>query len=64
MQLFIELYLDLHLRVDFLDTGDMKLITAVIVIVALILPQFIEKKREKNRKAKRHAERLAEHNIC
>ncbi|MFJ7936035.1 ABC transporter permease [Sporosarcina sp. NPDC096371] len=53
--------LGLALRVDFLDTGDMKLITAVIVIVALILPQFVEKKREKNRKAKRHAERLTEH---
>ncbi|WP_318617192.1 ABC transporter permease subunit [Sporosarcina sp. YIM B06819] len=49
----------LALRVEFLDAGDMKLITAVIVILALILPQFIEKKREKNRKAKRHAERLA-----
>ena len=51
--------LGLALRVDFLDTGDMKLITAVIVIIALILPQFIEKRREKNRKAKRRAERLA-----
>ena len=39
----------------------MKLITAVIVICALILPQYFEKKREKNRKAKRHAERLAEY---
>lgn len=53
--------LGLALRVDFLDTGDMKLITAVIVIGALILPQFFEKKREKSRKAKRHAERLVEH---
>ncbi|MFJ8063718.1 ABC transporter permease [Psychrobacillus sp. NPDC096426] len=52
--------LGIALRVDFLDTGDMKLITAVIVICALILPQFFEKQREKNRKAKRHAERLAE----
>lgn len=49
----------LALRVEFLDPGDLKLITAVIVILALILPQFIEKKREKNRKANRHAERLA-----
>jgi len=53
--------LGLALRVDFLDTGDMKLITAVIVIGALILPQFFEKKREKSRKAKRHAERIIEH---
>ncbi|QFG00726.1 ABC transporter permease [Psychrobacillus glaciei] len=52
--------LGLALRVDFLDTGDMKIITAVIVIGALILPQFFEKKREKSRKAKRHAERLVE----
>jgi len=52
--------LALAFRVEFLDTGDMKLITAVIVICALIFPQLLEKKREKNRKAKRHAERLAE----
>ncbi|WP_342509714.1 ABC transporter permease [Sporosarcina sp. FSL K6-2383] len=49
----------LALRVEFLDAGDLKLITALIVILALVLPQFIEKKREKNRKEKRHAERLA-----
>ncbi|KQL33619.1 ABC transporter permease [Psychrobacillus sp. FJAT-21963] len=53
--------LGLALRVDLLDTGDMKLITAVIVICALILPQYFEKRREKNRKAKRHAERQMEH---
>ncbi|WP_438311866.1 ABC transporter permease [Sporosarcina sp. FA9] len=52
--------LGLALRVKFLDTGDMKLITAVIVIAALILPQYFEKRREKKRKARRHAERLAE----
>ncbi|MHA6260816.1 ABC transporter permease [Sporosarcina sp. CAU 1771] len=52
--------LGLALRVKFLDAGDMKLITAVIVICALILPQVIDKKREKKRKAKRHAERLEE----
>lgn len=51
--------LGLALRFDFLDTGDMKLITAVIVVLALIVPQFIEKKREKNRKARRHAARIA-----
>ena len=51
--------LGLALRVPFLDTGDMKLITAVIVICALILPQYFEKNREKRRKAKRHAERFA-----
>ena len=36
--------LALALRVDFLDTGDMKLITASIVICALVLPQYFEKK--------------------
>lgn len=51
--------LALALRVKILDTGDMKLITAIIVIVALILPQILEKRREKLRKAKRHAERLS-----
>jgi putative ABC transport system permease protein len=54
--------LGLALRVDFLDTGDMKMITAAIVIAALVLPQFIDKRREKARKAKRHAERLSARN--
>lgn len=49
--------LALALRVELLDTGDMKLITAVIVIGALVLPQYFDKRREKSRKAKRHAER-------
>jgi len=48
--------LALALRVDFLDSGDMKLITAIIVILALILPQFINKRKERKRKAKRAAE--------
>jgi len=51
--------LGLALRVKILDTGDMKLITAVIVILALIIPQMIEKRRESTRKAKRHAVRMA-----
>lgn len=55
--------LGLALRVEFLDTGDMKLITAVIVICALIFPQFIDKRREKKRKAKRQAERSSQINI-
>ncbi|PIC87727.1 ABC transporter permease [Sporosarcina sp. P20a] len=49
----------LSLRVKILDSGDMKLITAVIVIAALIIPQILEKRREKSRKAKRQAERMA-----
>ena len=40
--------LALALRVDFLDSGDMKLITAIIVILALILPQFINKSKNVN----------------
>lgn len=38
------------LQVEFLETGDMKLITAVIVIFALIMPKIIETQREKKRK--------------
>lgn len=53
------LILGLALRIGILDTGDMKLITAVIVILALIIPQFFEKRREKKRKAKRYADRMA-----
>jgi len=49
----------LALRVEFLDTGDMKLITAVIVILALVVPQILDKRKEKKRKAKRMAERHA-----
>lgn len=48
----------LALRVEFLDAGDMKLITAVIVILALVIPNIIDNQREKRRKARRHAERM------
>ncbi|ARJ40136.1 ABC transporter permease [Sporosarcina sp. P21c] len=51
--------LGLSLKVKILDSGDMKLITAVIVIAALIIPQILEKRREKVRKAKRQSERMA-----
>lgn len=50
----------LALRVEFLDTGDMKLITAVIVILALVVPQMLDKRRNKKRKAKRLEERMQE----
>lgn len=43
----------LALQVKFLDTGDMKLITAIIVIFALIIPKLIDKQKQKKRKAKR-----------
>lgn len=45
----------LALRVDFLETGDMKLITAIIVIFALVGPRFIQIRKEKKRRLqKRH----------
>ncbi|MFL6562180.1 MAG: ABC transporter permease, partial [Bacillus sp. (in: firmicutes)] len=47
----------LALRVDFLDPGDMKLITALIVIIALTAPKIIEGTKEKKRKARRRSER-------
>lgn len=56
--------LGLALRIDFLDTGDTKLITAVIVICALILPQYFEKRRERKRKVRRRIERIAEGASC
>ncbi|WP_044748784.1 ABC transporter permease [Bacillus alveayuensis] len=40
----------LALRVQFFETGDVKLITAFIVIAALIFPQFIASQNEKRRK--------------
>jgi putative ABC transport system permease protein len=48
----------LALRVEFLDPGDMKLITAVIVIIALTAPKIIDGSKEKKRKAKRKSERM------
>ncbi|MFC4322291.1 ABC transporter permease [Litchfieldia salsa] len=47
------------LRVDFLETGDVKLITALIVIAALVLPKFIDRQKEKKRKNIRIKERAA-----
>ncbi|THE13682.1 ABC transporter permease [Bacillus timonensis] len=43
----------LALRVEFLQPGDMKLITAIIVIIALVLPKILEGTKEKSRRAKR-----------
>ncbi|WP_042470689.1 ABC transporter permease [Bacillus ndiopicus] len=45
------------LRIDWLDTGDMKLITAVIVILALVIPQVLNKRKQQKSKAKRLAEK-------
>jgi putative tryptophan/tyrosine transport system permease protein len=43
----------LALRVDFLQTGDMKMITAFIVICALVLPKLWAQIKEKSTKKKR-----------
>ncbi|MFJ8263159.1 ABC transporter permease [Rummeliibacillus sp. NPDC094406] len=51
--------LALALQVEFLDTGDMKLITAVIVVISLVVPTLRAKQKEKSRIAKRRAERAA-----
>ncbi len=48
----------LALRVEFFDPGDVKLITAIIVIVALTAPKLIEYSKENKRKARRKAERV------
>ena len=41
------------LRVEFLETGDMKLITAIIVIIALVLPKINDSRKEKQRRKSR-----------
>jgi len=46
----------LALRVDFLEASDMKLITAVIVIIALVVPTFRRAAAEKSAARKRSAE--------
>jgi putative ABC transport system permease protein len=51
----------LALRVEFLETGDLKLITAIIVVLALIVPKIIDRQREKRRKKHKRA-RLAQQN--
>lgn len=45
----------LALRVEFLDTGDMKLITAVLVILALVAPKILQAQREKKRRLQKRA---------
>lgn len=47
------LIVTMALRVEFLETGDMKLITAIIVIFALILPKINASRKERQRKKKR-----------
>ncbi|WP_066368686.1 ABC transporter permease [Neobacillus fumarioli] len=48
----------LALRAEFLQPGDMKLITAVIVIIALTAPKVFERTKDRKRKARRKAEKL------
>jgi putative ABC transport system permease protein len=45
----------LALRIEFFEPGDLKLITAFMVILALIVPKVIESSKEKKRKARRKA---------
>ncbi|MBM7702653.1 ABC transporter permease [Metabacillus iocasae] len=52
------LIVTLALRVEFLETGDLKLITAAIVIMALLLPKAIQQYKEGQRKKARRAERM------
>ncbi len=46
----------LALRVDFLESGDMKLITAFIVICALVIPKIVELVNEKKKRRRRMLE--------
>src|SRR5699024_9837528 len=49
----------LALRIEFLETGDMRLITAVLVIIALVTPKILQAQREKKRRLeKRKAAQL------
>lgn len=45
----------LALKADFLETGDMKLITALLVIVALVVPKIVQTSREKKRRRRKRA---------
>ncbi|WP_033021351.1 ABC transporter permease [Geobacillus sp. FSL W8-0032] len=47
----------LALRVQFLETGDVKLITACIVILALVVPQMARQQKEKKRKEEKRRNR-------
>ncbi|GEK32752.1 ABC transporter permease [Kurthia sibirica] len=43
----------LALQIKLFDTGDLKVLTAIIVIIALVVPNLIEKRKEKKRRARR-----------
>jgi putative ABC transport system permease protein len=57
------LIVTLALRVEFLETGDMKLITAIIVIVALIVPKMNAGRKEKQRKRKRMLQSMEKNTV-
>lgn len=44
------------LRVEFLETGDMKLITALLVIAALVAPKILHARKEKKRRMQKRAQ--------
>ncbi|SET50284.1 putative ABC transport system permease protein [Oceanobacillus limi] len=50
----------LALQVDFLESGDMKLITAILVIIALIAPKMIQARKEQKRRLRKRAELSAQ----
>ncbi|MFC0475087.1 ABC transporter permease [Robertmurraya beringensis] len=52
----------LALRVEFLETGDMKLITAIIVVSALVVPKLVNQQKERQRKKKRLLESSSRQN--
>jgi putative ABC transport system permease protein len=52
----------LALRVEFLETGDMKLITAIIVVSALVVPKLVNQQKERQRKKKRLLESASRQN--
>jgi len=52
------LIVGLALRVEFLETGDLKLITAIIVIVALVTPKMLQARRERVAKKQRFFEKM------
>lgn len=49
------LVITVAMRFPFLEAGDMKLITAVIVVAALVTPKIIQAQREKQRRQRKRA---------
>ncbi len=57
------LVVTLALRVEFLEPGDMKLITAIIVILALTAPKIWSRSREKKAQMRKKAERMQDNSL-